>query len=211
MPSTAAGGTTFTTTAWYWDSSGNFKDAGAHTLTVNGAVLSVTASVLNISTSASVGTAGSNTTLTIGGATPSGNNTSRLRFSNTNSTTNWQIGSNDNAAGTLEFTPSTASGGSTFTTPRFSLTTTTAAFSSGVTVAANNTTEATTGGAGSLSTAGGIYAAKKIITASTLTTLAGVTWDLGAAAVVSPTSPNRTLKVTVGGTDYYIAAKTTND
>lgn len=28
---------------------------------------------------------------------------------------------------------------------------------------------------------------------------------------VSPTSPNRTIQVTVGGTTYYIAAKTTND
>lgn len=36
-------------------------------------------------------------------------------------------------------------------------------------------------------------------------------WTLGTANVVSPTSPNRTLTVTIGGTTYYIAAKTTND
>lgn len=36
-------------------------------------------------------------------------------------------------------------------------------------------------------------------------------WTLGAANAVSPTSPNRTLTVTVGGTTYYIHAKTTND
>lgn len=30
-------------------------------------------------------------------------------------------------------------------------------------------------------------------------------------SVVSPTNPNRTLKITIGGVDYYIAAKTTND
>lgn len=36
-------------------------------------------------------------------------------------------------------------------------------------------------------------------------------WTLGTANVVSPTSPNRTLTVTIGGVTYYIAAKTTND
>jgi hypothetical protein len=36
-------------------------------------------------------------------------------------------------------------------------------------------------------------------------------WTLGVANAVSPTSPNRTLTVTVGGTTYYIHAKTTND
>lgn len=37
------------------------------------------------------------------------------------------------------------------------------------------------------------------------------TWQLGIANSVSPTSPNRTLTVNVGGTTYYIAAKTTDD
>ena len=37
------------------------------------------------------------------------------------------------------------------------------------------------------------------------------TWKLGVAATVSPTSPNRTIEVDIGGTIYYIAAKTTND
>lgn len=37
------------------------------------------------------------------------------------------------------------------------------------------------------------------------------TWKLGVAAVVSPTSPNRTIEVDIGGTIYYIAAKTTNN
>lgn len=40
---------------------------------------------------------------------------------------------------------------------------------------------------------------------------AGPAWKLGVAASVSPTSPNRTLRVDIGGTSYYIAAKTTND
>lgn len=36
-------------------------------------------------------------------------------------------------------------------------------------------------------------------------------WRLGTVATVSPTSPNRTIEVSIGGTIYYIHAKTTND
>jgi hypothetical protein len=36
-------------------------------------------------------------------------------------------------------------------------------------------------------------------------------WKLGEAATVSPTSPNRTIRVEIGGTVYYLHAKTTND
>jgi hypothetical protein len=36
-------------------------------------------------------------------------------------------------------------------------------------------------------------------------------WELGEAATVSPTSPNRTLRVEIAGTVYFIHAKTTND
>jgi hypothetical protein len=36
-------------------------------------------------------------------------------------------------------------------------------------------------------------------------------WKLGAVASVSPTSPDRTIEVDIGGTIYYLAAKTTND
>jgi len=36
-------------------------------------------------------------------------------------------------------------------------------------------------------------------------------WKLGVAAVVSPTSPNRTIQLDVGGTLYYLHAKTTNN
>jgi hypothetical protein len=37
------------------------------------------------------------------------------------------------------------------------------------------------------------------------------TWRLGTVASVSPTSPNRTIEVEIGGTTYYIHAKTTNN
>ena len=36
-------------------------------------------------------------------------------------------------------------------------------------------------------------------------------WKIGEAATVSPTSPNRTIRVEIDGTVYYIHAKTTND
>jgi hypothetical protein len=36
-------------------------------------------------------------------------------------------------------------------------------------------------------------------------------WKLGIAATVNPTSPNRTIQLDVGGTLYYLAAKTTDD
>lgn len=36
-------------------------------------------------------------------------------------------------------------------------------------------------------------------------------WRLGTVATVSPTSPNRTIEVSIGGTIYYLHAKTTND
>jgi hypothetical protein len=79
-----------------------------------------------------------------------------------------------------------------------------------------DTTEATTGGAGALTVSGGIYATKKVITASTLTTAAPTSgtakeWKLGEVASVSPTSPNRTIRVEIDGTVYFISAKTTND
>lgn len=37
------------------------------------------------------------------------------------------------------------------------------------------------------------------------------TWKLGVANTVSPTSPNRTITIEIGGVTYYLAAKTTND
>ena len=61
-----------------------------------------------------VGTS-SNTEITIGDA--SGNAQGRLRFLTSNNQKNFQIGFNYNIAGGLEFTRSTAAGGSTFSTP----------------------------------------------------------------------------------------------
>ena len=56
------------------------------------------------------------TSVAIGGSATS-NGTARLKFLSSNTVKNWQISTNDSIAGALEFTPSTAAGGSTFTTP----------------------------------------------------------------------------------------------
>ena len=79
-----------------------------------------------------------------------------------------------------------------------------------------NTTDTTGAGTGALQVSGGAYVAKAIIGASTIKTAAPTSgtasaWKLGEAATVSPTSPNRTIRVEIEGTVYYIHAKTTND
>jgi hypothetical protein len=58
---------------------------------------------------------------------------------------------------------------------------------------------------GSLTISGG-----SVTTAAPASSTAAA-WKLGNVAVVSPTSPNRTIAVDVGGTTYYLAAKTTNN
>ena len=62
----------------------------------------------------------------------------------------------------------------------------------------------------------GIAVAGGIINTGSLTTGApsggtSAAWKLGTVASVSPTSPNRTIEVDIGGTIYYIHAKTTNN
>ena len=66
------------------------------------------------------------------------------------------------------------------------------------------------------STALTLTAAQKAEFASTIKTGAPVggtaaEWKLGTVASISPTSPNRTIEVDIGGTIYYIHAKTTNN
>jgi hypothetical protein len=47
------------------------------------------------------------------------NGTSRLKFTSSNTVTNWQISNNDSTSGAFEIMPSTVAGGTTFTTPSF--------------------------------------------------------------------------------------------
>jgi hypothetical protein len=61
-----------------------------------------------------------------------------------------------------------------------------------------------------------ISSAQKTEFAATIKTAApaggtAAEWKLGTVASVSPTSPNRTIEVDIGGTIYYIHAKTTNN
>lgn len=55
--------------------------------------------------------------LLVGQSTPSANDGSSLEFQNSNSQKNWAIRSNWNIGGALEFCPSSAAGGTSYTTP----------------------------------------------------------------------------------------------
>ncbi len=71
----------------------------------------------------------------------------------------------------------------------------------------NNPTDA---GAFALQVTGAIYNTTTITTGAP-TSGTAKPWRLGEAATVSPTSPNRTIRVEIDGTVYYLHAKTTND
>lgn len=62
-------------------------------------------------------TTSSSTTLQLGRTSPVADSTSILKFMGSNTAVNWQIASNNTVGSALEFTPSTAGGGGTFTTP----------------------------------------------------------------------------------------------
>ena len=68
----------------------------------------------------------------------------------------------------------------------------------------------TDAGAYALQVAGAIYNTTTLTTGAP-TSGSAKPWRLGEAATVSPTSPNRTIRVEIDGTVYYIHAKTTND
>lgn len=65
-------------------------------------------------------------------------------------------------------------------------------------------------GAYALQVQGAIYNTTTLTTGAP-TSGSAKPWRLGEAATVSPTSPNRTIRVEIEGTVYYIHAKTTND
>jgi hypothetical protein len=62
----------------------------------------------------------------------------------------------------------------------------------------------------SLSSAGALTVGSSLTTGAPTGGTAAA-WKLGTVATVSPTSPNRTIEVDIGGTIYYIHAKTTNN
>jgi len=65
-------------------------------------------------------------------------------------------------------------------------------------------------GAFALQVTGAIYNTTTLTTGAP-TSGTAKPWRLGEAATVSPTSPNRTIRVEIDGTVYYLHAKTTND
>lgn len=93
----------------------------------------------------------------------------------------------------------------------------------------NYTTDSTTKDTGGLILQGGLGVEKAVNIGGNLTvagtgasSVAGTfatgaptggagAWKLGIANAVSPTSPNRTITIDIGGTLYYLHAKTTND
>ncbi len=90
------------------------------------------------------------------------------------------------AAGKLYLDTRTTDGGDIVLRPRINAALTLAAATSNATFGGSITTLAPTGGT-------------------------AAAWKLGTVATVSPTSPNRTIEVDIGGTIYYIHAKTTNN
>lgn len=110
------------------------------------------------------------------------------------------IGANSTGAISLQRAVTTGStiNGQTISSP--------ASFTGSVTAATNIT--ASTGNL--VATLGAMSCATTITTGAPSGSTARA-WRLGDVNVVAPTAPNRTIAVTVNGTVYYIAAKTTND
>jgi hypothetical protein len=104
-----------------------------------------------------------------------------LRGGTVGTSVNWKIEKDNTVGNAFQITPSTTNGGTTYTTPSLTIASTGAA-----TFSSTITTAAPTGGT-----------AKP--------------FKIGAAASVSPTSPNRTIEIEIDGTTYYLSAKTTND
>jgi hypothetical protein len=104
-----------------------------------------------------------------------------LRGGTSGTAVNWKIEKDNTVGNAFQITPSTTNGGTTYTTPSLTIASTGAA-----TFSSTIQTAAPSGGT-----------AKP--------------FKIGAAASVSPTSPNRTIEIEIDGTTYYLSAKTTND
>ena len=90
-------------------------DAAAERLRIDSSGrLGIGTTSISSGASLQVGSGGAN--IAIGGDLAT-NGTGRLKFITSNTQTNWQISNNDNVAAAFEITPSTAAGGTTFTTP----------------------------------------------------------------------------------------------
>jgi hypothetical protein len=88
------------------------------TLTWNGSAFAVNGTI-STTGDATVGSAGGTRTLTIGNTSSTG--AGFINIVTSSAFKNWQIASNQYVASTLSFTPSTATGGTTFTTPSLNI------------------------------------------------------------------------------------------
>ena len=119
--------------------------------------------LLNVAGTITTGVPAGSGTLTVGTAAPSGDGVGVLNFITSNTYKNWRVSSNVATAENFEITPSTATGGSTFTTPVFKLTA-----AGGLTLKTSASSLTVEGNAeagvvsGSIVTYGGIYTGKNI-------------------------------------------------
>lgn len=177
-------------TKWKVDKTGAVTQAQGHTITAGGLTVSEgTAAVRALTaTSASVTGASAGATVSTFTSNDVATNTPLAVFQRTGGA----VAANllYNATGLIEF-------GTTTNHP--------------LVIKTNGTAAITISNAQVPTFAAGAVFAGPLSGATTLATALGSAWDFGAAAVVSPTSPNRTLRVKIGGIDYYIAAKLTND
>lgn len=109
----ASGGTN--NYAGFFTASGGTNNYG---LVVSAGNVGIGTTTPDVGNDLQVGT--SSATVSLGGA-PTINGTGRLNFLNSNSVINWKISTNDTISGAFEIAPSTAAGGSTFTTPAMSI------------------------------------------------------------------------------------------
>lgn len=90
---------------------------------VLGGTTPAAATVTTLAASGAIKATGTLPVIQIGPDSPSTNDYGRLKFLTSNTQYNWQISNNAVVtAGSLEFTPSTATGGTTFTTPAVTIT-----------------------------------------------------------------------------------------
>lgn len=96
---------------------GTFTGSGTG---LTGVALLASANVFTLAQTFNSTTTG-NKSITLGGS-PADNSAAFINLLSSNTQKNWRIGQNAAIAGALEFTPSTAAGGSTFTTPVLTIT-----------------------------------------------------------------------------------------
>lgn len=192
------------------------SDVGSYTLQVNGNIYTSSGAVLAAS-GGNVGIGTTNPAAILHTITPSNSNIgfildgtgatgTRLEIRKSN-TTNTYFGDGGNIFGSgYDASTGLTTGGANFMAFGTNLSERMRIKSDGE-VLIGTTTDA---GAYSLQVSGAIYNTTTITTGAPSGGTAKP-FKIGAAATVSPTSPNRTIEIEIDGTTYYLHAKTTND